>query len=122
MAEPRSDQQRKSLELFCRLLAEELNAQGITQGVFVSALEIDNSQESVKNAFREMGFKKYLANSTTKLLTTEMQSIYEEVMRVVAFHPEWKVKHIEWPSEESLEFKNEYETISQKTIKRPDKS
>ena len=98
----RTSQQRKALEVFCRELANELNAQGITQGKFTSALEIDNSQESVKSAFREMGFRKYLANSTADLSTIELQSIYEEVMRVIAMHPEWNVKHIPFPSEEEI--------------------
>jgi len=98
MPQKRTGQQQKSLEVFCRLLAEELNAHGITQGKFSSAFEVDNTQESVKAVLREAGFKKYLAKSTADLTTKELQEIYKETMRVIAFHPEWDLKHIDWPS------------------------
>ncbi len=97
----RSGKQNNSLHKFCRELADELNAHGITQGEFAKAFEVDNTMESVKAVLREAGFKKYLENSTAKLSTTELQGIYEEAMRVIAFHPQWNLKHIDWPSEET---------------------
>lgn len=108
MRKQRTGQQRKSLEVFCRLLAEELNARGITQGQFAKEFEVDNTKESVKAVLRQAGFKKYLEDSTAKLSTTELQGIYEETMRVVSMHPEWNVKHIDWPSEEKRNFEETY--------------
>jgi len=105
MARQRTLTQNKSFHKFCKLLADELNARGITQGEFARCFEVDNTQDSVKDVLREAGFKKYLENSTTKWSTIEMQEIYEEAMRMISMHPEWKVKHIDWPSEESLAIK-----------------
>lgn len=104
MPRPRTLQQNKSLHKFCKLLADELNARGITQAMFVAALEIDNSAESVKNAFREMGFNKYLANSTAKLSTSEMSDIYKEMDRVVS---QWGIQ-VDWPSDDKKSFEETY--------------
>lgn len=98
MPKQRSLPQNNSLHKFCKDLSDELNSKGITQGQFSVALETDNTPESVKDAFRQMGFRKYLAKSTADLTTTEMSDIYEEIKRVIAFHPEWNLKNVEWPS------------------------
>jgi hypothetical protein len=101
MSKPRTGKQNNSLHVFCRELANELNEKGITQGEFAKAFEVDNTMESVKEVLKEASFKKYLEKSTAKLSTIELQGIYEETMRVIAFHPEWNLKHIDWPSKET---------------------
>ena len=100
----RSSAQNNSLHLYCQELSSVLNERGITQEVFVRGLEVDNSPDSVKAVFRELGRVKYGKLSTADLTTKEMSSIYEEFNR----HTSKLGIHLPWPSIES-ESLNYYE-------------
>lgn len=93
----RSGLQNNSLHEYCEQLAEALNDAGITQEVFLRGLAVQNSMESIKNAFREMGNKRFGKNSTSKLTTIEMTAIYDEIN----LHTGEKFGlHIPWPCKE----------------------
>ena len=98
MENPRTIKQNKSLHLFCRELARELNEHGITQAIFLRGLEIDNSDESVKEVFRKIAEAKYLEHKTSKLSTKELIDVWEEINRHIASFG----IHIPWPSKEQL--------------------
>lgn len=100
MEKQRTLKQNKSLHLYCKMLSEALNDAGISQGVFLHGLEVDNSPESIKAVFREIGKTKYLENSTAKLSTKEMTDVWEEINRHIASFG----IHIPWPNRE-----NEYD-------------
>ena len=94
----RSDQQRKSIEVYCRLLAEKLTEAGISYKKFLELMDdVDNTQETVKAVFREYGRTQYRKNSTTKLTTKECQYIYDEFTRNTG-----KIGiYVPWPSIEN---------------------
>ena len=98
----RSKKQQASLQIYCRKLANTLNEAGISQKVLLEAFEIDNSEESIKSLFREIGRKKYGKTSTAKLTTKECTDVYEEVNRGTSL----KGVHEPWPSEEELRYNN----------------
>ena len=104
MEKQRTSQQNKSLHLFCKLLAEELNDHGITQPLFLKDFSIDNTPESVKGVFRDIGWQKFMANSTAKLTTKEITEIYDEINRQVS---KFGI-YIAWPSEEEISKNKEY--------------
>ena len=94
----RSKKQRASLQIYCRNLANTLNEAGISQRLLLEAFEIDNSEESIKNLFRQIGKQKYGKDSTAKLTTKEVIDIYDEVNRATSLLG----VHQAWPSEEEL--------------------
>ena len=94
----RTDQQRKSLEVYCREIAQMLNESGITYRVLIQSLDIDNSQENIKDIIRTIGTAKYKKISTADLTTKELQYCYEEFNRIIA---KFGV-HLPWPSEEEM--------------------
>lgn len=103
----RTPSQNASLHLFCEQLAEAMNEAGISQRIFLKELEVDNSMESVKSVFRELGKVKYGKDSTAKLTTKEMTDIYEELNRHTASR---LGIHVPWPSiEEVLLNQNNYD-------------
>ncbi len=92
----RTPKQNNALHEFCIQLAAELNDHGIGQKIFLQYFEIDNSMESIKNVFREIGRLKYGKKSTADLTTKELQDIYEEINRQTS-----KLGiHVPFPSEE----------------------
>jgi len=97
MENQRTLKQNKALHLYCKMLSEALNNAGISQGVFLRGLEVDNSPESVKAVFREIGKVKYLENSTARLSKKEMTEVFEEINRHIASFG----IHIPWPSKEN---------------------
>ncbi len=97
----RTPKQSNALHLFCQQLADELNAHGITQKMFLQYFEIDNSMESIKNVFREIGRLKYGKKSTKDLSRQEVNWIWEEINRQTS-----KLGiSVEFPSEEGLAIK-----------------
>ena len=103
----RSILQNNSLHEYCQQLADKCNEVGISQRLLLEGLEIDNSLQSVKSIFREMGRAKYGKKSTADLTTKEMSSIYEEFNK----HTSKIGIHIDWPSLEP-NFLDEYEIIA----------
>lgn len=97
----RTKKQQASLQIFCRNLADQLNEAGISQKVLLENFEIDNSEESIKNLFRQIGLQKYKKKSTADLTTKECQLVYEEVNRGTSL----KGVHEPWPSEEEVRYK-----------------
>ena len=99
----RTIQQNRSLHLYCQQLSNKLNEAGISQRVLLEGLEIDNSEESIKDIFRSLGRAKYKKDSTAKLTTKEMSDCYEELNRHIA-----KLGiHIPWPSQEEILYQQE---------------
>lgn len=94
----RTIKQNKALHLYCGQLAEKLNEAGINQKLLMQGFEIDNSAESIKNIFREIGRVKYLKDSTAKFTTKEMMDVFDEVNRVVSL----KGISLNWPTDEEL--------------------
>ena len=104
MDKSRTLKQNASLHLYCRKLAKALNEAGISQAIFVKGLEVDNSEQSVKEVFRSLAKAKYLEGSTAKLNTKEMTDIYEEINRHTA-----KIGiYVAWPSEEEINLEKNY--------------
>ena len=107
MKNQRTLKQNKSLHLYCTMLAESLNEAGISQKVFLRDLEVDNTPISVKEVFKGLARAKYLKDSTTELTTKEMMELYEEINRQTS-----KIGiYIEWPSEETRNFKEYYSKL-----------
>ena len=82
----RTDQQRKALEVWCKLLAEQLNASGLDQRkVLKPGIEIPGGQESVK----EQLFKPILEamtghESSADAGTGDYNKVYEVLCRHLA--------------------------------------
>ena len=97
----RTGQQRKSIEVYCRIMAELLNNAGIGQKLFYEKM-IKEDIEWTQPAFK--GFMKKVLNlqdpektSTTELSTTDMQALYETVDKAVS--QVFGVR-ADWPSSE----------------------
>ena len=114
----RTNQQNRSLHLFCEMLAQELTFAGISQRVLLEAInEVDNSAESVKAVFRTLGKAKYLKSSTAELTTKEMSDIYDEFNRNLS-----KIGiYVPWPSAEQLNFYENYAETNNHKISSMDK-
>lgn len=94
----RTIKQNNALHKYCQDLADLLNESGVNQGLFLQEFEVDNSMESIKNIFREIGRIKYGKNSTAKLTTKEITEIYDEINRQTAKFG----LHLPFPSIEDL--------------------
>ena len=82
----RTNQQRKSIEVYFKELATELNNQGITLQVLLKDIEVDITPMAIKDIFRQIGEVKYGKKSTKDLSTVEIQGCYEELNRHVSQH------------------------------------
>lgn len=84
----RTDKQRAAIEVFCRELAKALNDAGFDQRKVLAAMkegvEIPNSQESVKELWREIQKALGLPESTAKLETPQVSRVYEVMNRWTA--------------------------------------
>lgn len=84
--EQRTDQQRKAIEVFCRLLAESLNMAGLEMKIVLKpSYKIWWTQESCKeNLFKPLMKAKFGKDSTTELLKLgEISEIHEDLMRIL---------------------------------------
>ena len=79
----RTDQQRKSLELWCRLLSEDLNAAGLDQRkVLKPSIAIPWGQESVKQQLFKPILKAMTGlESTAEAETADYNNVYEVLCR-----------------------------------------
>ena len=79
----RTDQQRKSLELWCRLLSEDLNAAGLDQRkVLKPSIAIPWGQESVKQQLFKPILKAMTGlESTAEAETADYNKVYEVLCR-----------------------------------------
>lgn len=96
----RTDQQRKALEVFCKLLADTLNEAGLDQRkVLKPSIAIPWTQEAVKEQlWRPIQVALYNKRSTTELTKQELDPVHETLMRHLGqtFH----IEHIPFPSHE----------------------
>ena len=97
----RTDQQRKSIEVFCKLLAESLNMAGLEMKVVLKpSHKIWWTQESVKeNILKPMIKAMFGKESTTELEKLgQIDKVHEQIMHMLGekFGVEW----IDWPHRE----------------------
>ena len=83
MSEQRTSQQRKSLELWCRLLSEDLNAAGLDQRkVLKPSIAIPWNQPSVKEQLFRPVFKAMTGlESTADADPSDYNKVYEVLCR-----------------------------------------
>ena len=83
MSDQRTSQQRKALELWCRLLSEDLNAAGLDQRKMLKpSIEIPWSQESVKSQlFRPVFTAMTGLESTADADPSDYNKVYEVLCR-----------------------------------------
>lgn len=94
----RTDQQRKALEVFFKLLAKSLNAAGLDQRVVLKpSISIPWTQEAVKNQlWRPIQMAMFNKKSTTELdKQMEIDKIHETLMRELG--KSFGVEHIPFP-------------------------
>ena len=85
-AKQRTDQQRKAIEVYCRILAEILNDAGLDQpvvlGKMLEGVELPWDQEKVKNDIWRVIQQALLGKkSTTNLTREEVSEVYDTVNR-----------------------------------------
>lgn len=97
---PRTGQQRKAIEVFCKNVAQVLNDGGLSVQVMLkSDVEVPWSQALVKEIMWK-GIQKAMFNkkSTTELDTSEVTQIYEVFNRHMSEHGVF----VEFPSNDIL--------------------
>jgi len=82
----RTSQQRKSIELYCKLMSEALNDGGIDYVKFLETIkewgyETPWSQEKVKDQWRLLQSTLFNKESTTELTTNEVTEVYDLMNR-----------------------------------------
>lgn len=85
----RTDQQRKSIELYCRMLADALNDVGLDQRAVLARMrdgvELPWAQQRVKDTlWREVQIALTGKESSTKLTRSEVSQVYEVLNRWTA--------------------------------------
>lgn len=98
--EKRTGQQRKSIELYCKMVAKALDEAGESvQTVFTAPIQI--TQENVKEHMFKVVMKALFPEkkSTTELNTKQVNQVYENMHRIIA---ERYGVNVEFPSEQSL--------------------
>lgn len=98
IGKPRTPQQRKALEVYCRMVADELNRNGITfTKFFREGYSVPWSQEIVKdNVWRPMQIAMTGKKSTTEAATTEYPQIYDAINLKLSEHG----IHVPWPEKD----------------------
>ncbi len=85
----RSDQQRKAIEVWCRLVSDALNDAGYEMKAVFEVMEVDIpwSQERVKDLlWRKIQLVMTEIESTTKINTTEVRKVHEVLDRHLAIN------------------------------------
>lgn len=104
-SKPRTDSQRKALELYCKNVALEARENGLTiQKLLEGYIELEPTQELVKGLLRQIGKQAYGHDSTRDWSTTETTEIYEQFNRFLAQPP--RNIHVPWPSIEEQMLKD----------------
>ena len=103
----RTDQQRKALELWCKLLAADLNKAGLDQRkVLKPGVEIPWGQESVKDQlFRPIFTAMTGKESTADAETSEYNQVYEVLSRHLS--SKLGVTPPPWPTKEREDLRND---------------
>ena len=97
----RTDQQRKAIEVFCKMLADTLNEAGFDmQAVFaVKQVSVPWSQETAKDAlFKPIAKALFSVNSTVNLERGDCWRVHEVLCRQLA--TSLGVTCPDWPSKE----------------------
>lgn len=107
--EPRTLSQNAALHLYCKQVADECLATGVTLKTVVDAVQthgIYPDEENIKTFFRALGKAKYGKDSTAKLTKLELQDIYltlrQSLLSVNIF--------TEFPSQEGQSANDHYES------------
>jgi hypothetical protein len=96
----RSPAQNKAIHGWFKAIAITLNEAGYSVRDFYNMLEsvgVDNTEKTVKDAFRAIGKKQYARESTADLTTKECTDVAEELNRILGT----KGMHIPFPSAEN---------------------
>jgi len=99
--EQRTPQQRKAIEVYCDLLSDAFNDQGldVEHVLTFKAISVPWSQELVKELlFKEVVRAMYNKESTTELTPKEVNEVYKVLDKFTAEKMEI---HVEFPSIES---------------------
>ena len=96
----RTDRQRKSIEVYCKHLAEQLNDKGLDVQTVIKA-PVSLTQENVKTHLFKVIMKALYPDyiSTTELTTTQCQEVYEHLNKITG---ERYGVSMDWPSIDSL--------------------
>lgn len=86
MEQPRTPQQNKSLHVYFKEMADELNGSGIGVQLFLQDFEMDYTKEMIKRIFQRIGKTKFGKEHTADWTTTELQACWEEFNRHVSKH------------------------------------
>ncbi len=94
-------QQNKSVNLYCRQLAEAMGEQGLDiVETLTKAVDRPWTEKSVKELlFKDLLFRAYGHTSTTKASTKEISEIYEVLNRHTSQN--WGI-HVPFPSDEEI--------------------
>lgn len=79
-----SSQQRKSIHKGCQNIADILIENGVSLNAVIKNIEIRPTMHSVKDIFRAIGKSKYGVDSTEELKSTQIDPIWEELVKGVS--------------------------------------
>ena len=101
----RTTKQNKSLHLWCKQIAKDLDDGGFTQRVILDLIGeevgLQPDEHWIKSMFRNIATAKYGRGSTAELETDEIQSVYLELDKIIG---EATGVTRPWPSLETLEY------------------
>lgn len=100
----RTSQQRKALQVWCRELARESQAQGLSARVIMEKIQIDWTEDMVKAMVRNIGEAMTGKKSTADLTTIELTNACREVDKIFLE----RGINISFPNLEEQEFINHY--------------
>lgn len=87
----RSDPQRKSLQVGCKLLADKLNDAGLDQKKVIAKMpeiiDIPWTATSIKELYRVLMFAMFSYTSTTQLNTQQVSDVWDKLMLILT--SEW---------------------------------
>lgn len=103
----RTSQQRKAIELYCKLMSESLNDAGFTYTNFVqvvarNGVQVPFDQEKFKEAWRLVQLSMFKKKSTTELTSQEVTQVYDVINQ----------KFIEMTNGVSVEFPNRWHGLT----------
>jgi hypothetical protein len=106
----RSQKQNKAIHVYFTMVANALNEAGYTVNDFYDLLEdvgVDNTDITVKAAFRAIGEKQYAKVSTSQLTSEECTKVAEEMNRTLSAAG----IHIPFPSADNKALVEYYQTV-----------
>jgi len=104
MENQRTKLQNNSLHRYCREVAAQLSEAGIDMKLLLEHFELEVTEHSIKEIFRQIGKQKFGKAHTSNFTTKEMQTAYEEVNRGTSL----KGVSVAWPSEDEIYYQQNY--------------